>query len=371
MTARPASHRPPHPPMAQAPAEPAGQGMPRALVGLHVSACELGRIMPMHTILTPEGHVLSAGPTLLRLFPGETILGKSFFGLFELRAPVWITDMAGLTSRCFHKLRLSPRGPGAGLRMRGIAVPLDDGKGLLVNLSFGIDVMRAVRKMQLTDMDFAPTDLAMELLYAVEANAAVRGEMRELSRRLVGARLQAQEEAQTDPLTGLKNRRACDSFLSRLCREGASFSLMQIDLDYFKQVNDRLGHAAGDHVLRHVAGVLQSQARVQDCLARLGGDEFTVILPSLTDPARLLAMGERMIDLVNRPIPFQDDHCDVSASIGFAIVPEGLRLDPNEVLGEADTMLYAAKGAGRGRVMGTRLGEPAEPIEPAAPPPTG
>lgn len=326
-----------------------------ALAGLQLSAGDLGRLMPLHAILSPEGNLLAAGPTLFKLFPGEAILGKPFLGLFEARGQAWIADMAGLAARAMQKLHLRPRGAAAELRLRGIAMPLSEGRGFLVNLSFGIDVARAVGQLHLTDMDFAPTDLAMELLYLAEANAAVRGEMRELSRRLVGARMQAQEEAQTDPLTGLKNRRACDSFLARLCRERAPFSLMQLDLDFFKQVNDSLGHAAGDHVLKNVARVLQSQARVMDCLARVGGDEFMVVLPGLVDPARLMTMGERMIELLSQPIPFQDETCRISASIGFAIVQEGIGPDPAEALAEADIMLYAAKEAGRGRVRGTRV----------------
>lgn len=315
---------------------------------------DLGRIMPLHAILSPDGRVLGAGPTLAKVFPGDQILGKPFLGLFEIRGPGWIGDLEALLARAGQKLHLSPRGAAAGLRLRGILAPLNPG-GYLVNLSFGIDVARAVGQLQLTDRDFAPTDLAMELLYLAEANTAVRGEMRELSRRLVGARLQAQEEAQTDPLTGLRNRRACDSFLTRLCRERAPFSLMQIDLDYFKQVNDRLGHAAGDHVLKYVARVLTAQARVMDCVARVGGDEFMVVLPGLVEPNRLIALGEKIIAQVSRPIAYQEERCEISASIGFSIVQEGLGPDPAIALAEADIMLYAAKEGGRGRVMGTRI----------------
>lgn len=322
--------------------------------GLGLAPGDLARIMPLHAILSSEGILRGAGPTLAKIFPGEQILGKPFLGLFEIRGPGWIGDMGALLARAGQKLHLSPRGAAAGLRLRGILAPLGTG-GHLVNLSFGIVVARAVGHLQLTDMDFAPTDLAMELLYLVEANTAVRGEMRELSRRLVGARLQAQEEAQTDPLTGLRNRRACDSFLTRLCRERAPFSLMQIDLDYFKQVNDRLGHAAGDHVLKHVAKVLSAQARVMDCVARVGGDEFMMVLPGLVEPNRLIALGEKIIAQLSHPIPFQEERCEISASMGFAIVQAGLGPDPATALAEADIMLYAAKAGGRGRVMGTRI----------------
>jgi diguanylate cyclase (GGDEF)-like protein len=331
---------------------PSGPGA----AGPRVAALDLARLMPLHAILTPEGEVLAAGPMLSRLFPGAPVVGRSFLSLFEIRGgPGRISDMAGLTARLFQKLHVSPHGMTSGLRLRGMAVPLSDGRGVLVNLSFGIDVVRAVRQLHLSDADFAPTELAMELLYLAEAIAAVRGEMRELSLRLVDARQQAQQEALTDPLTGLRNRRACDSFLSRLCREASGFSLIHIDLDYFKQVNDKLGHAAGDHVLQRVARTLTGLARSSDCLARVGGDEFMVVMPGLTDADRLISIGEAIVEALACPIPFHGEVCCISGSVGFAIVPEGISASPAEVLSEADMMLYAAKEAGRGRVLGTRL----------------
>lgn len=332
------------------PARPADPG------GLAVAAADLGRLMPLHAMLSPTGEVLAAGPMLFRLFPGKGLIGRDFLSLFEVRGgPGQISDMAGLSARLFQKLHVCPRGTSSRLRLRGMAVPLSGGRGMLVNLSFGIDVIRAVRDLHLSDADFAPTELAMELLYLAEAIAAIRGEMQELSRRLVGARQQAQQEALTDPLTGLRNRRACDSFLSRLCHEGAGFALMHVDLDYFKQVNDTFGHAAGDHVLQQAAQILTGLSRGSDCLARVGGDEFIIVMPGLTDSERLLSLGEKIVTGLAQPIPFQGDLCRISGSVGFAVVPEGGGADPVEVLSEADSMLYAAKEAGRGRVLGTRL----------------
>lgn len=149
-------------------------------------------------------------------------------------------------------------------------VPTLDG-GAFLNLSFGIGVAEAVRRHALTVEDFAATDLTVEMLYLVEAKTAVMDELRNLNRRLQGAKVAAEEQALTDQLTGLRNRRALDLQMKALIRLGASFGLMHIDLDFFKQVNDTLGHAAGDHVLREVARVLTQETRATDMAARVGG----------------------------------------------------------------------------------------------------
>lgn len=318
----------------------------------------LGRLMPLHLLLDAGGRVLSHGPTLRRCFPGGTLTGRPLGDLLALKGQTQGVDPAQLPDLAGRKLRLSPREGMVDLRLRGLLqpFPLTGGAaGWILNLSFGIDLARAVAQFQLTDADFAPTELAMELLYLTEANVAVTGELRGLAMRLENARLQARDEALTDTLTGLRNRRACDSILSRLCREGAAFGLMQMDLDFFKAVNDTLGHAAGDHVLLQVAAVLKSCSRTQDCIARVGGDEFVLILPGMAEAATLAQTAERVIAQLQQPIPFQDQLCRVSASFGYLVVPanDGGN-SPADLLASTDLALYAAKKAGRGRAHEAR-----------------
>lgn len=315
-----------------------------------LGAAALARLMPMHLILSPSGRVRAAGPTLSRLFPARGLIGRSLFTLFEVRGPNRITTVEGLRLRPGQKLQLTLRSGALevpSLRLRGLAVPLEGEGGFLVNLSFGVDIVAAVGLLQLSDADFAATDMTMELLYLAEANAAVVAEMRALSARLEAARLQAEEEAQTDPLTGLRNRRACDSLLARLCRDGAPFALMHVDLDRFKQVNDTLGHAAGDRVLVEIAQRLRAGTGSRDTLARVGGDEFVVILPGTASPRRLRAIAEGLITALSAPIAYQEALCSVSASIGIASVPEGGAAEPAEIMAQSDAALYAAKEAGR------------------------
>ena len=313
----------------------------------------LDRLMPMHLVLDGAGRVMSHGATLGRLFAPRRLAGVEFADLVDIRGVAGRVQVGDLAALCGQKLRLVLRRADAALRLRGMILPLagPDRAGWIVNLSFGIDLPRAVAQLHLTDADFATTDLAMELLYLAEANAAVTGELRGLALRLEGARQQAQEEAETDPLTGLRNRRACDSVLARLCREGTPFGLMHMDLDYFKAVNDTLGHAAGDHVLTHVAAVIKASSRAQDCIARVGGDEFVMLMPEITDPSALSHIANRVIAQLTRPIPFQEHVCRISASVGYVSVVSGEMPDPAQIMANADIALYAAKHAGRGQAL--------------------
>lgn len=247
------------------------------------------------------------------------------------------------------KLQLMPRAAEAAeLRLRGVALPVAQAQGVLLNLSFGVDITRAMQRFGLSDADFAPTDMTMELLYLAEANRLVVEELRALSQRLDHARQQAEEEAQTDALTGLSNRRACDSFLARICAEGGRFSLLHIDLDHFKEVNDTFGHGAGDQVLAAVARIIKRNTRAQDCVARIGGDEFVAIFPGLTQERRLRELGDLIGNQIKLPLDLPDCDSRISASMGLVVVEGGKASDPAEILALADHALYAAKGAGRG-----------------------
>ena len=160
--------------------------------GIRIDAAALARLMPMHLCLSADGMVTGCGPTLGKLLAGQGPVGQSFFALFEVRRPGAVGDLEALFARAGQRLHVQLRtGPRTGLR--GLAVPLAAGEGMLINLSFGISVADAVRDHALTDADFAPTDLAMELLYLVEAKTAVMKELRDLNRRLEGAKTAAEE----------------------------------------------------------------------------------------------------------------------------------------------------------------------------------
>ena len=309
----------------------------------------LARLMPMYLALDDHGLITAIGPTLAQLIPGAAPVGRRFFDVLQVLRPANIDSVTDLAARAGARLHVGVLGAQA-VVLRGLAVPLQGG-GMVVNLSFGIGVIEAVRQHALTDADFAPTDLAVEMLYLVEAKSAVMAELRNLNNRLQTAKRAAEDQALTDTLTGLRNRRALDTTLGTLIAQGSGFGLMHIDLDFFKQVNDTRGHAAGDHVLRAVAQVLLAETRVSDTVARVGGDEFVVALPGLADVTQLAQIARRIIDMLTQPIDFEGAACRISASIGLTVSTYYDRPDADRMLSDADHALYASKHAGRGQAQ--------------------
>ncbi len=157
-------------------------------------------------------------------------------------------------------------------------------------------------------------------------------------------------QANYDALTGLPNRRLFHDRLAqelkRGDREQTSLALMFIDLDHFKEVNDTLGHEAGDNLLMQAARRIAGCIRESDTLARLGGDEFTIILPGVADPKRLGALADTIIQAVGKPFMLGESSAYVSASIGITLYPQDAD-NLSSLLKNADQAMYVAKGRGR------------------------
>ena len=157
--------------------------------------------------------------------------------------------------------------------------------------------------------------------------------------------------SRVDPLTGLPNRRQFESRLSeslaRARRSGRLLALMFLDLDHFKQVNDALGHAAGDAVLRVFADRVRGGIRETDQLCRLAGDEFVLILENLHSTDAATAVAQKVLTAVQAPLTLQNQELRLSTSIGIACHDGGQEGEVG-LLGRADDALYAAKAAGRG-----------------------
>jgi diguanylate cyclase (GGDEF)-like protein len=319
------------------------------MTGTALPKTAMDRLMPMHLTLNADGIITHYGPTLAKLLADQSLLGRSLFEAFDLRRPSGVLTMADLWAQEGEKLQLSLHGTDRGVALRGLALGLANGAGMVLNLSFGIGVVDAVRAHALTDGDFAPTDLAVEMMYLVEANTAAMAALGGLAQRLEGDKQAAQAQALTDALTGLRNRRALSLELEVLARTQTDFALMHVDLDFFKAVNDTFGHAAGDHVLKEVARVLRRETRTEDTVARVGGDEFVVIFPDMVNTGSLEVIAQRIIEELTVPIIFDGHKCRISASIGIALSSQYVQPDPKQMQADADEALYASKRAGRGQ----------------------
>ncbi|XVN20003.1 diguanylate cyclase [Pseudomonas corrugata] len=151
-----------------------------------------------------------------------------------------------------------------------------------------------------------------------------------------------------DPLTGLANRNRLFDCLSEYLdpASGVSLAVLNLDMDRFKPVNDSLGHAVGDKVLKEVAHILQQNVRDSDLVARLGGDEFVIVMPEPGNADDLDQLCGRLIDCMQRPMHLDGNTLYLGVSIGVAWAhPGDSRAD--ELLRQADIALYAAKAAGR------------------------
>lgn len=158
--------------------------------------------------------------------------------------------------------------------------------------------------------------------------------------------------AHHDPLTGLPNRRLFEDRLEQALalarRMGRQVALLYLDLDRFKDVNDTLGHRAGDELLRAVAARLKRLLRGADTLARLGGDEFAVLQTELKAPTDAAALAERLMTGAAAPFRVADQDVETGTSVGIALFPDdGATAD--QLRANADIALYSAKASGRGR----------------------
>ncbi|WP_084583505.1 GGDEF domain-containing protein [Sphingomonas azotifigens] len=192
---------------------------------------------------------------------------------------------------------------------------------------------------------------AVAELKRIQPLAAVIADAMSLAVSNIALREKLRTQALRDPLTGLYNRRYMEDALSRYAslteRTGTHLSVIMIDLDHFKKLNDEFGHAVGDSVLREAAAAIMSALRTSDVACRYGGEELLVILPEcgITEASAKAEVLRERIEALSAT-----HDAKISASFGVAAIPESTR-SVADLLGVADAALYQAKQAGRNRVV--------------------
>ena len=188
-----------------------------------------------------------------------------------------------------------------------------------------------------------PSERDLEFMSMATRLAAVAIEHRTLTDQL-------SHQAQHDALTGLPNRLMfqdrLDQALVQAERKKLRVAVLYMDLDRFKNINDMLGHASGDALLRQACGRLQACVRKTDTLARMGGDEFTVVLSELNDPQDAMRVAAKLIEAIRAPFHVDQHELYVTLSLGISIYPDD-GLESAILLANADTAMYRAKETGR------------------------
>lgn len=194
------------------------------------------------------------------------------------------------------------------------------------------------------ETQFSPFRDADGKLTAVIGLARDATENLEIKRRL-------QHMTHHDVLTGLPNRtlfrERVEAAISNAAQANTSFAILLVELDHFKKINDSLGHAAGDRVLRTVAEHLANAMRATDTVARVGGDEFAVLVPHVPSARQVTIIARKLLSALAEPIPEKDMQLNMSASLGISLYPNDGR-DTDTLLGNADAAMHQAKETERG-----------------------
>jgi diguanylate cyclase (GGDEF)-like protein len=208
--------------------------------------------------------------------------------------------------------------------------------------------------------------LAHHRRYALnQRELATRVRLEQEQQRTRALLTQLERLSQEDPLTGLANRRRWDAELGAACADarerGGRLSLVLLDIDRFKEVNDRHGHTGGDEALRAIAALLKARVREGDLVARLGGDELAVLMPG-ADAERALALAETLRRETTQIAPTGFAPGELTLSLGVATA-SGEAAFPLELIAQADRQLYRAK------ITRNAVGAPGSSVAPCAPPP--
>jgi two-component system, cell cycle response regulator len=221
------------------------------------------------------------------------------------------------------------------------------------------EVEDKVHGLQVGADDYLPKPFSKRELeariFAALRNKTTQTELVERNRQLESMLHHVESLAITDPLTGIFNRRRFADVLRREVavtrRYKNCLSLLMIDLDHFKAVNDRFGHDAGDEVLRAVASALTSGLREVDLAARYGGEEFAIVMPQTSKANAAIVANRIAAQIAFLEHSFQGETVMLTASMGIADIADLKVVDAENLVKAADVALYEAKRAGRNRIV--------------------
>jgi diguanylate cyclase (GGDEF)-like protein len=316
----------------------------------------LDDLLPFAAIIAADGTIAHLGRSLRRVT--RDVGGRRFFEMFSVCAPRPLRRCTDPARLCGAKVVLEAAidiGVDK-VRLRASIAPADPSLGTyLVLTSLGAQLHTQLGPLGLNSTDFAHADPSIDMLYVLRTQGTLIDEMQGLADRLRIAKETAEAQAHTDQLTGLPNRRGLSVFAENLLAERergavATAWLLHVDLDRFKQVNDTLGHAAGDAILKRVAGDLRAVLLPGDFAARIGGDEFVLVLRDVPDTASAVDRARDVISRVQLPLDFCGQAIQVGASVGVTRVEPASGQSVDGLLLEADLALYEVKRSGRGSV---------------------
>jgi diguanylate cyclase (GGDEF)-like protein len=269
-------------------------------------------------------------------------------------AVAWMAiDATGAPMGYFRaELPVGPINAQAQNARRMVLIVLSLSVGLIVLVILGINmlitgpVVRLLERLQKIDAE--QTDIGT-------LTRDLHGEPLIIARRLESAFEKLAHISKTDQLTGLANRRhfeeVLECFYHQSRRYNRPMSLIAMDIDFFKAVNDSVGHQAGDELLRIVASAIEEACRKADLPARLGGDEFSILVPE-THECEARSVAERILETVSsRPVRIRNLEINVTLSMGVADLTSGEIDSPDALASLADRALYAAKEMGRNRIV--------------------
>lgn len=309
--------------------------------------------MAMRLVFSPGARttayrLLISGLVFL-MFADVAYAGTALAGIYSLGSPVnalylLSETLLGLAALHPSMRKLSEPAPDCKLEITTRRLTMLAGASLMAPAVLAI---QAVRGEQLDIPVIVGSSVVLSVLVLIRMEGLIRNLKKTLAER-EALQIQLEYRALHDPLTGLPNRALFTDrlqvALSKTSRHGGAVAVLFLDLDSFKQVNDSLGHNAGDKLLREISGRLAACVRSHDTLARLGGDEFVLLLVDV-DQRYTADVAQRMIETAKIPHIIDGHRAQVSASIGIFLGQGGN--NPDGLLRAADAAMYHAKRSGR------------------------